>query len=930
MKLSIVDVRNRIRNIPGEVDLTRRNNFDSQAEAAIESGFISKITYCMECALADSSHSMSESSMYNLFDALCEKGNVSQINKYGNIIIKEYVNRSRDAKETQTYLKQKLGRVKGKMNLDNSIVNKNLNSISNAIQQSIDDIKSNLHNNLQPAASFVQSITPQNPSPDNASPKEEAALNAYEGMLEAATKLVAIDRILENYNRVSKRFNIDKIIQENTMVNGISDTAIEVAKLIETYDMPVKARYNTCLETMWYGLHKNSFSFEESELVTTITDYYMAIGENTVVCRSVLEGSVVFDKIDYGTDKDLDVILDDDEIIEEAKLSSKERKAIKDKDYGIPSKRKYPMPDESHVRSAIQMFNHCDKEDEAELAKNIKKKIRTYGMSVEVGPENRFSKYYSSKNEAFASEIAEDSIWEYSTYNCGYPIVEAKVNYKEIMNKYKTSNDADKPNKLKDIIRRLYAGRIEDSVDELPDFLKYIRGVFVVGGIAIHPIVGAIVFLGDQLLGMHMQREEAIKARNAFKAELKATDKKIESCKNSEEKKNLQEYRKSVYDVYQKLDQYYESLLNDEELDKKYDEDETIADTSIGDVNLDDDDFADFDFGDFDFNDEDFGDLDNFEEGARALKYVALIGALTERYDSMENTSFDQAKLHKIIELYPSIATSLLDVVKTSPEIISKDALSFAINDVKSDAKIGVTKLDYTDKYDLDNVYRNLGIMFDQNHKTSDIFEEAMRLTGKLQIIIGLNEMYESSMYKTPLTEASVLNSIKLASEKVRKGLQKLSDKDRTISKNIDVSANNFKKSAEKALTTNNREAVIKGSVIPSASKTIKLAIAAGGLALIDPAIAVIGILGYIGCTKSLQQKQRQQILDEIEIELKMCQKYIEVAESKNDLKALKKLYEIQRNLERQRGKVKYHMNLKGEKYYRKDRVSQSGVMDEM
>ena len=87
--------------------------------------------------------------------------------------------------------------------------------------------------------------------------------------------------------------------------------------------------------------------------------------------------------------------------IYEATLTAADRKALNDTDYGLPKLRKYPMPDESHVRSAIRFFNHVSKEDEAELARNIKKKIKAYGMSVEVGEDNRFSKYYKgSKNES--------------------------------------------------------------------------------------------------------------------------------------------------------------------------------------------------------------------------------------------------------------------------------------------------------------------------------------------------------------------------------------------------------------------------------------------------------------------------------------------------------------------------------------------------
>lgn len=91
----------------------------------------------------------------------------------------------------------------------------------------------------------------------------------------------------------------------------------------------------------------------------------------------------------------------------EATLTAADRKSLSDSDYGLPSKKKYPMPDESHVRSAIRFFNHVDSEDEAELARNIKKKIKKFGMSVEVGEKNRFSKYY--KESALLEEFDDES-----------------------------------------------------------------------------------------------------------------------------------------------------------------------------------------------------------------------------------------------------------------------------------------------------------------------------------------------------------------------------------------------------------------------------------------------------------------------------------------------------------------------------------------
>ena len=75
--------------------------------------------------------------------------------------------------------------------------------------------------------------------------------------------------------------------------------------------------------------------------------------------------------------------------------------------YGIPSLKKYPMPDEKHVRSAVRFFNYVDAEHEEELAKNINKNIKKFGIKdLHVGPKNRFAKYYNGKVKAVKESIA--------------------------------------------------------------------------------------------------------------------------------------------------------------------------------------------------------------------------------------------------------------------------------------------------------------------------------------------------------------------------------------------------------------------------------------------------------------------------------------------------------------------------------------------
>ena len=69
-----------------------------------------------------------------------------------------------------------------------------------------------------------------------------------------------------------------------------------------------------------------------------------------------------------------------------------------DMKYGLPGKKKYPMPDREHVRSAIKFFNYVSPSDEKELARNIIARIKEYRIvGINVGKNNRFRKYYKPR-----------------------------------------------------------------------------------------------------------------------------------------------------------------------------------------------------------------------------------------------------------------------------------------------------------------------------------------------------------------------------------------------------------------------------------------------------------------------------------------------------------------------------------------------------
>lgn len=73
------------------------------------------------------------------------------------------------------------------------------------------------------------------------------------------------------------------------------------------------------------------------------------------------------------------------------------RSELDPSDYGLPDKKKFPMPDAKHVNLAIKFFNYADPEDQPRLAAAIKKKAKKFGVIPRCGKKNNFSKYITKE-----------------------------------------------------------------------------------------------------------------------------------------------------------------------------------------------------------------------------------------------------------------------------------------------------------------------------------------------------------------------------------------------------------------------------------------------------------------------------------------------------------------------------------------------------
>lgn len=453
--------------------------------------------------------------------------------------------------------------------------------------------------------------------------------------------------------------------------------------------------------------------------------------------------------------------------------------------------------------------------------------------------------------------------------------------------KFKASSDKQ-PNKLKEVIYNGYNKTPEQVIDETPKFFDIFRYFAVVGTIAINPILGLITFFTDQFIKRSYRRPEAEKMINKYQKEIDKIDKKIKDADSDAKKTRLKEYKKTLENNMYKLQNYEEELYSDEENEKR--EEERISKMSSSD-------------SDFDFNFD-------FDEAA----------AITQMIETVTNT--DTAMLENIIwkNLSMIVKYDILDEITDfaimSDGFISKSRLK-SICETKYYKIKNDTNIKTLDRYVfLDTLKTNIDKL---NNSISEVgiedesLLEINKITGIYMFIEAMNTLNANSSSPYFL-EVSFNNVFNIVKNKLQEIITTLSDKEKEICRNIDTSLGNFKNKVEKCMNSGAREQVLKGSVLPSASKILKMALAGGLVSwLVHPVVAVIGLLGYIGVSKATENKERQLILDEIDTELEMVDRYITAAEQRDDLKAIKNLLTTKKKLQRERLRIKYKMKQHGE-----------------
>ena len=754
-------------------------------------------------------------------------------------------------------------------------------------------------------------------------------------VLNAVNECLNYDRVWTTHQRINERYNTKKVF--DYYYPDTRECIKEFCMLLDTYDMPFRAKINVCLENIAYEFDKNGKKLDRSELAEAVTEYFL---------------------IHSGT-------FGNGHIIEEASTDSLMSKMIKTGERLSKSSNETLAAIGRAVANTLKTIGTVTVEVGKKLLDLLGKVIGTtvillgtfvivggvtaaliiggiillaslivglililagVGVMIIISPTVRaqwndaikkVKKAKVNSKLGKALEKADRAINKHLGMNemaeifCECEFLSAKSDIEHVLtvNKFYSKDDIKKaldmvaepvtgpvfkfrmqdqmlgltednkaavkgkssgilqqilhaPNKsasfISSKIKEMYTDSPENVVKETPNVFAILVDIFIIGGsFAISPLLGIVAGMTMWFINMKASREQSEKYVKQFKKEKEKAEKRGAKLSGKAKERNdayIQELTKSI----DKLESYRDELHTDEENEARDAKENPGGEDS--DFSLGDDDDLKF-------------------EAATSLVLIDTAISILEKFDPKPVYEYLKDK-----NMNPRIGSYL----------IREGYTSGLLNGNK-----------------LINVLEQIEMNDKSNYKKWSMARSGLKLIREQGIDHKLLHRAGAAVdIEEVLHEMSIGNHLTMLIDKVKRGATNLSDKEKVASRTLDSSLENLRRSMEDALKQENREAVIRGHILPSASRIIKLALVSGFTFLISPALTVIYLLGVFALSKGIRARERQLVLDEIDTELKVCKEYVEEAKNKRDMDAYRRCLQIEKKLLRQRDTLNYKMKV--------------------
>lgn len=720
--------------------------------------------------------------------------------------------------------------------------------------------------------------------------------------------LSVIDRILKNNKTLKNRFDFDKVIQNNS-TGSTEDTIEELCGFIDTYTLSKEAKYNIALENIQYSLYKNAIKdLDQDTIVECITNYFL--NNDSVITdteyrgiKKVLENNLTIsescmDKVGYLFEKShisyadrIDKLAKDCDDPKITKLITSVKKVDTEKKASayIESAIKYTnqlstsQKDAKNLLISIHMIPLLGKVSKSFVVSELKIIEMKYKKKNEIEDQEFIDcinalfedeeelesnacfaeNYINLESDKFSDQYKDPSIVDLLESE---NFADSK-DVKKILDEFKADQHKS-VGRFKSCLLRIYQKSPENIIDETPNILSTIRIAFIIG-VSVIPMVGPalalIIAFVDRMISMNINEKQASKLITSLEAERKIIQDKLDKGKGN--KDDLQKYIKCLDKCIDKVD-HYRYTITDDEIEGR------------------------------DSSSDDF-DLDDFSLESKIYTDLTILNTIMEAKEDQELHNKINQLLRSALSEDTVLFGDILTLLEEANDIFDTSAIIEHYKPMK---------------------YINLSI-----HETSAFtngYDKLMRYESLAPEIENLKENEISSKYyieycaleaaKEMVNESFNLNTLKLIIQNFKKKVKDLSTKEKAMWQSLDATMSGFMNAIERSMTSDRREAIIKGSIIPSFSKCLKIGMTVGGAALIDPIFGVITALGIYATSKKLNDRERQLIYDEIETELKVVDKQIQLADNDGNMKQYRMLLQYQKKLERERQRIKYGLKVHG------------------
>ncbi len=748
---------------------------------------------------------------------------------------------------------------------------------------------------------YIKNVLPYMEHPNRALQKNMTSTNLWgkrysEVLKEACDKYHVCDRVLDNHAKLSKRFKINEFNKYTTQ----SDIVSAVCEMVDTYDIKPHIKMELVFEESIYLMDKYGIKINQPKLVEETADYFLSNCTSsddihTNFPKTILESKV----LRLGADKNVKYLMGTKPVIyTEAdiirSLVESERNSVKEliNDYKAETKKS----DSVFKRCLNKIFTQSPQAVIDETP-DILKWVRNFGV------------FGILTKNAYAAAIAL-VVNGYMHFDLRKKESERVIKYfekekEEVDDKLLNTSDDEKKEKLE-----AYAKELDSAIEKLK---KYNDDLYTTNELMNKSDEDfkfeAATALTEKKTTVNMQSmiQDAIDA-DKFIDKLTAQSLK----KNDAEKTSLKDFLSlENFERYIDGDGRVSMVLSSYDISKCADRTKLyeMVDSIVGATN-------------------------NFlKDRSSKVYYTMLEGTIDFELKSkfLIHTSFAEdamyrenqftdAEMMRMLKLFEAAHTmdklneldphTLVDKAMRKVASISHEQAMMFVEAWGYGSPVSKENMsefvDYYNKYQLEsgeylNAYEIKNLFENTQHNDNADFDSILESTQIMHNIV---------------TEAVDLNSLKMTMMKFKKSIKGLGSKEREISRDLDMTFNNFVKGVKDFYgITSRREQIIKGRVAPSLSKIIKIGIslAAVGVAAQTVVVPAIAVIGGMAMNAHVTPKEKKMLLDEIDIELRVVENEINrIENSGKSSKRYRTLLTYQKNLQREKQRIVYGLARKG------------------